>query len=59
MPSKQYKGGKRKTGYMPSFTPLAMKAFSGITMAGTYKKTSLSKSGLDFRPYLIKRRKKR
>jgi hypothetical protein len=57
--SRQYKGGKKKTGYTPSFTPFALKAFSGITLTGKYKKTSLSKSGLDFRPFLSKLNKRR
>jgi hypothetical protein len=38
------KGGKRKTGYIPSFSALAFKKF------GKYKAGKLSKSGLDFRP---------
>jgi hypothetical protein len=38
------KGGKRKTAYIPSFSALAFK------QTGTYKKGSLTKTGLDYRP---------
>ncbi|MDD4761725.1 MAG: hypothetical protein PHZ25_01745, partial [Candidatus Pacebacteria bacterium] len=38
------KGGRRTTGYIPSFSALAFKKF------GKYKAGKLSKSGLDFRP---------
>lgn len=38
------KGGKRNTGYIPSYRALALR------QTGTYKKTELSKTGLDYRP---------
>ena len=38
------KGGKRKTGYIPSFSALAFGEY------GKYKPGKLSKSGLDYRP---------
>jgi hypothetical protein len=43
MPTNQF-GAKKKTGYMPSFRALVFKE------TGAYKKTSFSKSGLDYRP---------
>jgi hypothetical protein len=38
------KGGKKRVGYTPSFTALIYK------IKGTYKPTTLAKTGLDFRP---------
>lgn len=43
-PSRVITGGKRTTGFIPSFTALALK------ITGPYKPGKLAKTGLDFRP---------
>jgi len=44
LPSNIFKGGKRRTGYTPSFSALI------FNIKGSYKPTPLSRSGLNFRP---------
>jgi len=43
-PSRVLRGGKKKTGYMSSFSAFV------FNIHGRYKKTAFSKSGIDFRP---------
>lgn len=40
------RGGQRRTGYTPSYTALVFK------IRGTYQRTKLSQSGIDFRPII-------
>jgi len=44
LPSNVFKGGKRRTGYTPSFSALV------FNIKGSYKSNRLSRSGLNFRP---------